>query len=76
MYDTELIAMITIKIQLPLSKKSKLCPKLNKLPMQLKIVTVLKINEKRTAIKTIASHAILILRSLMTSLINSVIFFI
>jgi len=74
--DIELMPIRNNKISIPLSKNSKLCPKLNKLPMQLKIAIVLKNKEKRTAITTMVSHAILILRSLMTSLMNLVIFFI
>ena len=76
MYDAEPMAMRAVNIQLPLAMKSNSGAKLNKLPMQLKIQIVPKIKEKTTAIKTMASHAILILRSLMTSLMNSVIFFI
>ncbi len=76
MYDAEPMAMRAVNIQLPLAMKSNSGAKLNKLPMQLKIANIPKIEEKRTAIKTMASHAILILRSLMTSLMNSVIFFI
>ncbi len=62
-------------MQLPLAKKSKSGLKLHKLPMQPQIAIILKNKEKRTAIATMVSHAILILRSLMTSLKNLVIFF-
>jgi len=76
MYDAEPMATRNVKIQQPLVRKSRLGPKLHRLPMQLKIQIVLKVRDKRTVIKTMASHAILILRSLMTSLMNLVIFFI
>lgn len=76
MYDAAPMITRNVKIQLPLTKKSKSDPMLHKLPMMLKTVIVLNIKEKKTAIKIMASHAILILRSLMISLMNSVIFFI
>jgi hypothetical protein len=76
MYDAAPMITRNVKIQQPLVRKSRLGPKLHRLPMQLKIQIVLKVRDKRTAIRTMASHAILILRSLMTSLMNSLIFFI
>jgi hypothetical protein len=65
MYDAEPMITRNVKIQLPLAKKSKSGLKLHKLPMQLKIAIVLKNKEKRTAITTMVSHAILSLVSLI-----------